>query len=95
MTSFVEADFLDKYYNVGVYIYMEIVIRKQFVKWTWRITQLIKNQLADITIELWDELEIEPVHSFIYLLEGEEYALWGTDDTYIDVIVEREIKKLI
>ena len=34
---------------------MEIVIRKQFVKWTWRITQLIKNQLADVTIELWDE----------------------------------------
>ena len=61
---------------------MEIVIRKQFVRWTWRITQLIKNQLADVTIELWDELEIEPVHSFIYLLEGEEYALWGTDDTY-------------
>ena len=74
---------------------MEIVIKKQFVKWTWRITQLIKNQLADVTVELWDEFEIEPVYSFIYLLEGEEYALWGTDDSYIDEIVEREIKKLI
>ena len=74
---------------------MEIVIRKQFVKWTWRITQLIKNKLADITIELWDELEIEPVYSFIYLLEGGEYDIWGTDDSYIDEIVEREIKKLI
>ena len=73
---------------------MEIVIRKQFVKWTWRITQLIKNQLADITVELWDEFEIEPVHSFIYLLEEEEYALWGTDDSYIDEIVEKEISKL-
>jgi len=73
---------------------MEIVIRKQFVKWTWRITQLIKNQLADVTVELWDEFEIEPVHSFIYLLEGEEYALWGTDDSYIDEIVEKEISKL-
>jgi hypothetical protein len=74
---------------------MEIVIRKQFVKWTWRITQLIKNKLADITIELWDELEIEPVYSFIYLLEGGEYDIWGTDDDYIDEIVDREIKKLI
>ena len=74
---------------------MEIVIRKQFVKWTWRITQLIKNKLADITIELWDELEIEPVYSFIYLLEGGEYDIWGTEDEYIDEIVEREVKKLI
>ena len=74
---------------------MEIVIRKQFVKWTWRITQLIKNQLADVTVELWDELEIEPVYSFIYLLEKQEYSEWGVDDSYIDEIVDREIKKLI
>ena len=74
---------------------MEIVIRKSFVKWTWRITQLIKNQLADVTVELWDELEIEPVYSFIYLLEKQEYSEWGVDDSYIDEIVDREIKKLI
>ena len=74
---------------------MEIVIRKQFVRWTWRITQLIKNQLADVTVELWDELEIEPVYSFIYLLEKQEYSEWGVDDSYIDEIVDREIKKLI
>ena len=74
---------------------MEIVIRKQFVKWTWRISQLIKNQLADVTVELWDELEIEPVYSFIYLLEKQEYSEWGVDDSYIDEIVDREIKKLI
>ena len=74
---------------------MEIVIRKSFVKWSWRITQLIKNQLADVTVELWDELEIEPVYSFIYLLEKQEYSEWGVDDSYIDEIVDREIKKLI
>ena len=74
---------------------MEITIKKQFVKWTWTITQLKKNQFADINIEFWDDLEIEPVHSFIYLLQGEEYNVWGTDDTYIDTIVEREVNKLL
>ena len=76
-------------------IVKEIVIRKPFVKFSWRITQLLKNQLADIFVELWDELEIEPVHSFIYLLEGEEYTAWGVDDTYIDTIISREISKLM
>jgi hypothetical protein len=37
----------------------------------------------------------EEVHRIEKKVEGEEYALWGVDDSYLDKIAEAEVNKVL
>ena len=71
-------------------------------RWDWIISGLKCNECCELFIRLYCDLD-EPdenmplgycVKNIIYKIEGEEYANWGTDDTYITNIALREIQKL-
>ena len=35
------------------------------------------------------------VHSITKLIEGEEYSAWGTDDSYLEEIVDKIVKEFL
>jgi hypothetical protein len=70
-------------------------------RWDWTITDLKCNKSCELVIHLYCDND-EPdenmplgycVKNIFYKLEGDEYANWGEDDTYINEIALREIKK--
>lgn len=71
-------------------------------RWDWTITDLKCNTCCNLMIHLYCDND-EPdenmplgycVKNILYVLEGDEYATWGADDTYINEIALREINKL-
>lgn len=71
-------------------------------RWDWTITDLKCNKCCELVIHLFCDND-EPdenmplgycVKNIFYKLEGEEYANWGNDDTYITEIAKREIEKI-
>tara|TARA_B100001175_G_scaffold234840_1_gene201214 strand:+ start:2263 stop:2547 length:285 start_codon:yes stop_codon:yes gene_type:complete len=71
-------------------------------RWDWLVSNLKCNESCEIFIRLYCDLD-EPddqmplgycVKNVIYKLEGDEYAAWAADDTYITNIALREIGKL-
>ena len=61
--------------------------------YNYHIDQIKLNEYAVISIIFYDENQVYLCKKDIKI-EGEEYANWGTDDIYIDNIVQREISKL-
>ena len=61
--------------------------------YNYHIDQIKLNEYAVISIIFYDENQVYLCKKD-FKIEGEEYANWGTDDSYIDNIVQREIAKL-
>jgi hypothetical protein len=58
------------------------------------IAKVVPHCSATIIIILFDELKYE-VYRFNKELVGDEYDAWGIDDSYLDIIVEQEVKKFV
>jgi hypothetical protein len=71
-------------------------------RWDWIICNLECNKSCELIIRLYCDNDTYDenmplgycVKNIIYKLEGDEYANWGADDTYITEIALREINKL-
>ena len=61
--------------------------------YNYHIDHIKLNEYAVISIIFYDENQVYLCKKDVKI-GGEEYANWGTDDIYIDNIVQREISKL-
>ena len=62
-------------------------------KYDWVLTSLILHTSIELVIFMYDESG-EVIHQIHRLINGEEYANWGVDDSYIENIIRTEITKL-
>ena len=62
-------------------------------KYDWVLTSLILHTSIELVIFMYDESG-EVIHQIHRLIDGEEYANWGVDDSYIENIIRTEISKL-
>ena len=62
-------------------------------KYDWVLTSLILHTSIELVIFMYDESG-EVIHQIHRLIDGEEYANWGVDDSYIENIIRIEITKL-
>ena len=62
-------------------------------KYDWVLTNVILHTSIELVIFLYDDTGEIPqqIHR---LISGEEYADWGTDDSYIENIIQAELAKL-
>lgn len=68
-----------------------------YTHYSWRIHDVVKNTSCRLLIQLRNNALPEGddiVHKIWFNMTGDDYVNWGTDDTYIDSICEREISKL-
>jgi hypothetical protein len=66
-------------------------------KYTYYLNNFILNKEVTlyITFFTFNNNRFEPVYSLNYTLIGDEYIGWGSDDSYIESIVTREVEKVI
>ena len=62
-------------------------------KYDWVLTNVILHTSIELVIFLYDDTG-EIVRQIHRLISGEEYADWGTDDSYIENIIQAELAKL-
>lgn len=62
-------------------------------KYDWVLTSLILHTSIELVIFLYDDLG-EVIHQIHRLINGEEYAKWGVDDSYMESIILTELTKL-
>ena len=62
-------------------------------KYDWVLTNVILHTSIELVIFLYDDTGeiLQQIHR---LISGEEYADWGTDDSYIENIIQAELAKL-
>lgn len=76
-----------------------ITVQEQitFTHYTWMIHDVVKNTSCRLLIQLRNNKLPQGddiVHKIWFNVVGDDYINWGTDDSYIDGICEREIAKL-
>jgi len=54
---------------------------------------LVLHTSITLIINLFDEIGNQ-VHSIQKQIEGEEYELWGLDDSYLEKIIDIELQKI-
>ena len=65
--------------------------------YTFEFINFILHQETTLAITLYnnnDNGNSIILDRILYKIEGEEYAQWGDDDTYIESIIQRELQKL-
>ena len=73
---------------------LEIVNTRTATKYSVEFRNLILHKEITLLIHLFSDDNHTPIKSIQYKLEGDEYNQWGDDDSYIEIIVKREIQKL-
>lgn len=66
----------------------------RIVKYRYIVSNLELHSSVTLVIILVDELQNE-VHRVYKKIEGTEYDAWGTDDSYLDEIADKEVKKIV
>lgn len=77
----------------SVDIDFEFVQTHRIKKYIYFFCNMILHTSITLVITLFDESGRQ-IHSIQKQIEGEEYELWGLDDSYLEKIVDIEIKKL-
>jgi len=78
----------------------EFVFEGEFIKtfkvatYRYFVVSVVPHKSARLEIFLADK-DGRDIHSIYKYLVEEEYEAWGTDDSYLDAIVEAEVKKLV
>lgn len=79
---------------------MDILINAKVVQehtlgaYRYFVSSVFPHKSASLVIILLDTSRNE-VQRLYKVIEGEEYAGWGNDDTYLDELVEKEVKKVV
>ena len=79
---------------------MDILINAKVVQehtlgaYRYFVSSIFPHKSASLVIILLDTSRNE-VQRLYKVIEGEEYAGWGSDDTYLDELVEKEVKKVV
>ena len=69
---------------------------KTINKYTYHLNNFILNKEVTLYITFFTFINnrFEPVYFLNYTLIGDEYIGWGSDDSYIESIVTREVEKV-
>ena len=71
----------------------EIVSTHTATQYSIELRDLILHKEVSLVIHLSNEYGFI-FNTIQYKIEGEEYNQWGDDDSYIEIIVQREVQKL-
>jgi len=62
-------------------------------KYKSELCRLILHQEITLIIDLFND-EDNHIHQIVRKIEGDEYQNWGSDDSYIDTIIQNKINKM-
>jgi hypothetical protein len=62
--------------------------------YTYTVSRLVPFTCAEIIIVLYSDIDRGFGKAIVMTIEGEEYSLWGNDDSYIADLVAKKVASL-
>jgi hypothetical protein len=66
----------------------------QVKKYEFFVVEVVLHTSVSIVIVLRDAVDNE-IHKIVKKIEGDEYNAWGTDDSYLEDIVDKVVKEFL